>query len=217
MFDNWDAVRSYLVDKIGISNDVALTLSQAKIDMIPVFMKERRALSLREIICSPAKLGDMLNFNGGRTTTPEEISSTVCQLDDSQTRDVAIMLLKNLNFDYIFRTVSTIVPSTRSKQKERKENVEFNEGRLILSQVMSANVKSILANANLTETEGKMVLDNLGVAAELLPFFKDKLSSPRLPTAEALETDAQEPDQTTVPSKFSCKIPRNEINAASRV
>ncbi|KAK9294638.1 hypothetical protein QLX08_010802 [Tetragonisca angustula] len=173
MFDNWDAVRSYLVDKIGISNDVALTLSQAKIDMIPVFMKERRALSLREIICSPAKLGDMLNFNGGRTTTPEEISSTVCQLDDSQTRDVAIMLLKNLNFDYIFRTV------------------------------MSANVKSILANANLTETEGKMVLDNLGVAAELLPFFKDKLSSPRLPTAEALETDAQEPDQTTVPtSKF---------------
>lgn len=60
---------------------------------------------------------------------------------------------------------------------------------------MSANVKSILANANLTEAEGKMVLDNLGVAAELLPFFKDKLSS-QTPTSEALETDAQQTDQT---------------------
>ena len=109
MFDNWDAVRSYLVDRIGISNDAALTLSQAKIDMIPVFMKERRALSLREIICSPAKLGDMLNFNGGGTTA-EEISSTVCQLGDTQTRDVAIMLIKNLNFDYIFKTVSNNLP-----------------------------------------------------------------------------------------------------------
>lgn len=60
---------------------------------------------------------------------------------------------------------------------------------------MSANVKSILANANLTEAEGKMVLDNLGVAAELLPFFKDKLSS-QTPTAQPLETDAQQTDQT---------------------
>lgn len=42
---------------------------------------------------------------------------------------------------------------------------------------MSANVKNILANANLTETEGKVILDNLGVAAELFPFFKDKLST----------------------------------------
>lgn len=62
---------------------------------------------------------------------------------------------------------------------------------------MSANVKSILANANLTETEGKMVLDNLGVAAELLPFFKDKLSS-SMPAAEALESnvDTEEANQT---------------------
>lgn len=42
---------------------------------------------------------------------------------------------------------------------------------------MSANVKNILANANLTETEGKIVLDNLGVASELFPFFKDKLTA----------------------------------------
>lgn len=38
-------------------------------------------------------------------------------------------------------------------------------------------MKNILANANLTETEGKVVLDNLGVAAELFPFFKDKLTT----------------------------------------
>lgn len=42
---------------------------------------------------------------------------------------------------------------------------------------MSANVKSILANANLTEAEGKIILDNLGVAAELFPLFKDKLTA----------------------------------------
>lgn len=62
---------------------------------------------------------------------------------------------------------------------------------------MSANVKNILANANLTEAEGKMILENLGVAAELLPFFKDKFSS-KMPSAEALqaEADAEEADQT---------------------
>ncbi|XP_017788277.1 PREDICTED: uncharacterized protein LOC108570860 [Habropoda laboriosa] len=170
MFDNWDVVRSYLVDKIEISNDVALMLSQAKIDMISVFMKERRALSLKEIICSPKKLSDMLNFNSGNITA-QEVSEAVCQLEDAQTQNVTITLVKNLNFDYIFKTL------------------------------MSANVKNILANANLTETEGKMVLDNLGVAAELLPFFRDKLSS-RMPSAEALEADAQEPDKTVSTSKF---------------
>lgn len=66
-------------------------------------------------------------------------------------------------------------------------------------------MKSILANANLTEAEGKMVLDNLGVAAELLPFFRDKLSS-QMPAAEALETDAQETDQTV--SSELCKTRR---------
>lgn len=59
---------------------------------------------------------------------------------------------------------------------------------------MSANVKSILANANLTEAEGKIVLNNLGVAAELLPFFRDKLSSGK-PSTETVDTDEQESDQ----------------------
>lgn len=108
MFDNWDVVRSYLVDRMGISNDVALMLSQAKIDMISVFMKERRALSLKEIICSPKKLDDMLNFNAGRITA-EEVSSAICQFDDSQTQNVTITLIKNLNFDYIFSTVSVMI------------------------------------------------------------------------------------------------------------
>lgn len=108
MFDNWDVVKSYLVDKIGISNDVALMLSQAKIDMISVFMKERRALSLKEIICSPTKLSEMLNFNSSRITA-EEVSSAICQFEDSQTQNVTIALIKNLNFDYIFKTVSIIV------------------------------------------------------------------------------------------------------------
>lgn len=108
MFDNWDVVKSYLVDKIGISNNVALMLSQAKIDMISVFMKERRALSLKEIICSPTKLSEMLNFNSSRITA-EEVSSAICQFEDSQTQNVTITLIKNLNFDYIFKTVSIIV------------------------------------------------------------------------------------------------------------
>ena len=38
-------------------------------------------------------------------------------------------------------------------------------------------MKSILTNANLTESEGKIILDNLGVAAELFPLFKDRLSA----------------------------------------
>ena len=172
MFDNWDVVGTYLMEKVGIASDTVVMLSQAKIDMISVFMKERKALSLKETICSPKKLGDMLSFNNG-SITAEEVSAAICQFEDSQTQNVTITLIKNLNFDYIFKTL------------------------------MSANVKSILANANLTETEGKMVLDNLGVAAELLPFFKDKLSS-NMPAAEALESnvDTEEADQTVSTSRF---------------
>jgi len=42
---------------------------------------------------------------------------------------------------------------------------------------MSANVKNIMANANLTEAEGRIVVDNLAVAADLFPFFKERLST----------------------------------------
>ncbi|KAL6258986.1 hypothetical protein P5V15_008908 [Pogonomyrmex californicus] len=145
MFDNWDVVRIYLIDKIGISNEIALTLGEAKIDMISVFMKERGVISLKDTICSPEKLGDMLHFDNNLVTA-EEVSSALCQLEDSQTQNITITLMKNLNFEYIFKNL------------------------------MSANVKSILANANLTEAEGKVILDNLGIAAELFPLFKDRLS-----------------------------------------
>lgn len=104
MFDNWDMVRTFLIDRINMTNEVALTLGQAKVDMISVFMKERGAISLKDTICSPEKLGDMLNFNN-TPVTAEEVSSALCRLDDLQTQNVTITLLRNLNFDYIFKNV----------------------------------------------------------------------------------------------------------------
>ncbi|XP_014612694.1 PREDICTED: uncharacterized protein LOC106791527 isoform X1 [Polistes canadensis] len=162
MFDNWDTVRNYLINKIHLSKETALILSEAKIDMISVFMKERRAFSLKDTICSPSKLGDMLDVHHTEITI-EEISTVLCTLNDTQTQNIAITLIKNLNFDYILKTL------------------------------LSANVKNILANANLTETEGKLVLDNLGVASELIPFFKDKLSGNFIsPESLQSETDGGE-------------------------
>lgn len=104
MFDNWDFVRTFLIDRIGITNEIALTLSQAKIDMISIFMKERGVISLKDTVCSPEKLGDMLHFNNNLVTA-DEVSSALCQLEDSQTQNIAITLMKNLNFDYIFKNV----------------------------------------------------------------------------------------------------------------
>lgn len=173
MFDNWDVVRMFLIDRIGITNDVALTLGQAKIDMISVFMQERGVISLKDTICSAEKLGDMLSLNSDLVTA-EEVSSALCKLDDSQTQNITITLMKNLNFNYIFKNL------------------------------MSANVKNILANANLTEAEGKLVLDNLGVASELLPFFKDKLTSGFSSGNETEEDDATEEqtEETMSSSQF---------------
>lgn len=120
MFDNWDVVKSYLVDKIGISNDVAVMLSQAKIDMLSVFMKERRVLGFKEIICSPKKLDDILNFIDDRITA-EEVSAALCQLEDSQTKNVTTTLIKNLNFQDVFKTVSNSQP-TKSIQLSSDPN-----------------------------------------------------------------------------------------------
>jgi len=106
MFDNWDFVRTYLVDKIGITNEIALTLGQAKLDMISIFMQERGIISLKDTICSPEKLGDMLHFDNNLVTA-EEVSFALCQLEDSQTQDITITLMKNLNFEYIFKNVIT--------------------------------------------------------------------------------------------------------------
>ncbi|XP_072756384.1 uncharacterized protein Ldd isoform X2 [Anoplolepis gracilipes] len=169
MFDNWDVVRIFLIDKIGITNEIALTLSEAKIDMISVFMKERGVISLKDTICSPEKLSEMLLFNNDLVTA-DEVSSALCQLEDSQTQNIAITLMKNLNFKYIFKNL------------------------------MSANVQNILANANLTETEGKVILDNFGVAAELFPLFRDRLSSFSLGNKE--ESITEETEETLSSSQF---------------
>lgn len=105
MFDNWDVVRKFLIDNISITSKIAVTLGEGKIDMISVFLKERGIVSLKDTICSPEKLGDMLAFNNSLVTA-EEVSSALCQMDQSQTQNVAITLLKNLNFDYVFRNVN---------------------------------------------------------------------------------------------------------------
>jgi len=106
MFDNWDTVTTFLIDKIGITNKIAVTLGQGKIDMISVFLKERGVVSLKDTICSAKKLGDMLLFNNSLVTA-EEVSSALCQLDQTQTQNITIALMKNLNFNYIFKNVSS--------------------------------------------------------------------------------------------------------------
>ncbi|XP_043289977.1 uncharacterized protein ldd isoform X2 [Venturia canescens] len=146
MFVDWNDLRRFLVEDIGIPDAVANTISKGKIDMLSVFMKERRAISLKDTVCSSERLQDMLSFDSAETSA-EQVSSALCDLNDSATQNVTIELIKNLNFEYIF------------------------------SNLMSANVKNILKNANLTEIEGQEVFDSIGVAAELVPFFKDKLSS----------------------------------------
>lgn len=70
---------------------------------------------------------------------------------------------------------------------------------------MNANVKSILANANLTESEGKIILDNLGVAAELFPFFKDKLSASFSSFGNVTEESNTEETNEALASK-SCNV-----------
>lgn len=90
-------------------------------------------------------------------TNADEVSNVLCSLDSSATTNMTITLIQNVNFDYVFKNL------------------------------MSANVKNILKNANLTETEGKVIFDNIGVVAELVPFFKNKLTS-GLPSATSENT-----------------------------
>lgn len=104
MFKNWDVLRKYLVEKAGISNSAAKIMSESKVDMISVFLKERRALDLKDTICSPNKLSEMLNFDQTHVTA-EEVSSILCELDDEHTQNMIITLITNINFEYIFKNV----------------------------------------------------------------------------------------------------------------
>ncbi|XP_011308769.1 uncharacterized protein ldd isoform X2 [Fopius arisanus] len=146
MFQDWRGLRKFLVEDIKFSDDLVDILSGTKVDMLSVFMKERSALSLTDTICSTDKLEEMLEFQGS-STSAEEVSRVLCSLNSSVTQDLAITLIKNINFDYVFKNL------------------------------MSANVKNILKNANLSTAEGNEIFDNLGVVGELLPVFKDKMSS----------------------------------------
>lgn len=60
-----------------------------------------------------------------------------------------------------------------------------------------------MANANLTEAEGKLVLDNLGVVSELIPFFKDKFSE-NLISAESLQSEDESDAKEIMSSEFYC-------------
>lgn len=104
MFDNWDVVKTFLIGKINVGKEIMATLGAGKIDMISVFMKERGVIGLKDTICSPEKLSDMLYLNN-KLVTAEEISSTLCKMEDSQAQNIAISLMKNLNFNYIFENV----------------------------------------------------------------------------------------------------------------
>jgi len=70
---------------------------------------------------------------------------------------------------------------------------------------MSANVKNIMANANLTEAEGRIVVDNLAVAADLFPFFKERLSE-SFPAQNMTEDTDEETE------KISGKNYKNEMH-----
>ncbi|XP_063992095.1 ATP-binding cassette sub-family A member 13-like isoform X2 [Diachasmimorpha longicaudata] len=146
MFHDWSSLRKFLIDEIKFPNDLVDILSETKVDMLSVFMKERSAMSLTDTVCSTDQLKEILDFEASRTSA-DEVSRVLCSLGPSVTQNLAISLIKNTNFDYVFKNL------------------------------MSANVKNILKNANLSEAEGNVIFDNLGVVGELLPLFKDKMSS----------------------------------------
>ncbi|KAH0550173.1 hypothetical protein KQX54_017854 [Cotesia glomerata] len=146
MFVDWGVLRRFLLQDMQISKEFVEVISQSKVDMLSIFMKERSAISLKDTLCSEDNLKNMLSFEGSKTNA-EEISSVLCTLSSAVTQNMTITLIQNVNFDYVFKTL------------------------------MSANVKNILKNANLSESQGKIIFDNIGVVAELVPFFKDKLAS----------------------------------------
>ncbi|XP_023289550.1 uncharacterized protein LOC105698871 [Orussus abietinus] len=161
VFNNWDSLMTYLVEKVNIPKEVAASLGEAKLDMLSVFLKERNVVGLKSTFCSPEELADIFSFEN-TTVTAEEISESLCQLDDSQTQDIMVAIIRNLDFGYLF------------------------------DNLMSANVKNILANANLTKTEGDAIFKNMGVVSEILPLFKDNLPSVTASSRVADEDELEE-------------------------
>ncbi|XP_043481651.1 ATP-binding cassette sub-family A member 13 isoform X2 [Leptopilina heterotoma] len=161
LFKNWDVLSKYLVENVGIPSEAVNIMSEAKVDMISVFLKQQKAMSLMDTICSPTKLSEMLSFEHTHLSA-EDVSSVLCEMDSEQMQNMTITLISNINFQYIF------------------------------DNLMSANVKNILLNANLTESDGKAILDNLGIVAELVPYFKEKLTSSLSSARESTNKNSSE-------------------------
>lgn len=105
IFGDWDIFSKYLIEEANLENDVVLTLSKAKIDMLSIFVKERNAISLKETVCSPEKLETVLQFDSSQISG-DQVSDVLCQLDNEHTLNIAVVLIKNLNFEYIMENVS---------------------------------------------------------------------------------------------------------------
>lgn len=79
-------------------------MSDAKVDMISVFLKQQKAMSLKDTICSPTKLSEMLSFEHTHLSA-EDVSSVLCEMDSEQMQNLTISLISNINFQYIFDNV----------------------------------------------------------------------------------------------------------------
>lgn len=105
MIPNWAILRSYLIGTVGLSENVTKALSQGKVDMLSVYVKERKTVSFKDTICSAEKLGQILEFERGKSTA-REISESLCQMSSEQAQNITIRLVKKLKFSTLFKDVS---------------------------------------------------------------------------------------------------------------
>lgn len=105
MFPNWPALRSYLMNTVGLFENVTRALSQGKVNMLSVYSRERKSISLKETICSAEKLGEIIEFEKNEITI-EEISKSLCELSGERAQNITVNLIKKLNFGSLFKDVS---------------------------------------------------------------------------------------------------------------
>ncbi|XP_046491171.1 uncharacterized protein ldd isoform X1 [Neodiprion pinetum] len=125
MFPNWPNLRSYLTKTLALPGDVTKALSGGKVNMLSVYSKERQAVSLTDTICSPEKLGEIIEFKGDETMI-EEISASLCQLSSEQIQSITISLIKKLKFGTLFKdimsaSVKNILSNANLNEKEGVE------------------------------------------------------------------------------------------------
>ncbi|XP_046740699.1 uncharacterized protein LOC124408067 isoform X2 [Diprion similis] len=143
MFPNWPNLRSYLTKTLGLSGDVTKALSGGKVNMLSIFSKERKAVSLKDTICSPEKLGEIIEFKGHETMV-EEISASLCQLSSEKTQSITISLIKKLKFGTLFKDVM----SASVKNILSNANLNEKEGVEIISNLgFAAKLVPLLKDA----------------------------------------------------------------------